>query len=213
MTKNTEFQKNEAPLNQQPNGHQPPLLKSQLARVKVVGSSSAGKAAFSRSLANRLGFHLIDMDAEFEEISWMEPTTHEITNHFTKILNQPHWVLEENYERNTPVDWQRVTTVIWLDYALQDNVFSTMEKAFDRWFLQTTETQVNRQQVGQNKTSIFTHTTKIPNRKSLLLWLLKAHGAKRAQYNSWMNDPRFSHITFIRIESPLDAMKLLDALE
>ena len=92
--------------------------------INVVGNSAMGKSTFSKALAQRLMLPYIELDDLFWKDNWQESSDEEF---FAKIKTQIEqhrdgWVMDGSYSRSTELKWQKVDTVIWLDYSFGLNL-------------------------------------------------------------------------------------------
>lgn len=88
-----------------------------MKRINVVGSSGSGKSTFSKQLAMKLGVTYIEMDRLFWLPDWKELDDEAFFDKVVDVTQQEAWVLDGNYSRTQPYKWQRVDTIIWLDYS------------------------------------------------------------------------------------------------
>src|SRR5215831_17862957 len=90
-------------------------MKSDMARVVVIGTSCAGKTTFARALARLLSFPHIELDALHWLPNWTERSADEFCAFIAQALSQDCWVIDGNYAAD--LTWSRATTVIWLNYS------------------------------------------------------------------------------------------------
>ncbi|HFQ4858623.1 TPA: adenylate kinase, partial [Vibrio vulnificus] len=50
------------------------------------------------------------------------------------------------------------------------------------------------------------------SKDSIILWTLKTYKTNRIRYTELLNDPRYSHIKFVRVTSPKKARVFIDEL-
>ncbi|MDE1229879.1 adenylate kinase, partial [Vibrio aestuarianus] len=50
------------------------------------------------------------------------------------------------------------------------------------------------------------------SKDSIILWTLKTYSKNRSRYTELLNDPKYSHIKFVRITSPKKAKVFLSEL-
>ena len=85
-------------------------------RILVVGCPGSGKSVFSKKLAKAAGIPLIHLD----NIKWRSDRTsiskEEFDQILSKVLEQPEWIIDGNYNRTYEMRIQACDTVIFLDY-------------------------------------------------------------------------------------------------
>jgi adenylate kinase family enzyme len=181
---------------------EPPIAPEALARVNVVGVSGGGKSTFARALAHRIGAPYIEMDALFWKPGWQESGDQEFFAKLGAALDRPRWVLDGNYRRTTSIKWANITAVVWLDYSFPRVAFQAVSRA------------INRALTGKelwpgtgNRESF----RRMLSRESVLLWTLQTYSVRRRQYPALADDERLAHVAFVRLRSPKEARRFLDA--
>ena len=119
-------------------------------------------------------------------------------------LDRPKWILDGDHTRTVPIKWQNVELVIWLDYPFLLTLRQAIFRAWKRSWKQEElwEGTGNRESFRK---SFF-------SKDSIIWWMIKTHQKVRIKYISYMNDPEFSHIRFIRLRSrsPSEAEKFIE---
>jgi len=105
-------------------------MKSDMARVVVIGTSCAGKTAFARSLARVLSFSRIELDALHWLPNWTERSVDEFRTLTAQALSQDCWVIDGNYA--VDLTWSRATTVIWLNYSFPIVLWRALTRGDER---------------------------------------------------------------------------------
>ncbi len=167
-----------------------------LKKINVVGTSGSGKSTFSKRLSKILNGSYIEMDKIFWGPNWYWPSDEEFFSKLQNELRQDSWILDGNYTRTIPIKWEKVDTVIWLDYPFLITLFRAIRRAFLRSLTQEElwEGTGNRESF---KKSFFSND-------SIILWMIKTHNQVRKKYESYIVDSKFSHIKFIRLRSDRD---------
>ena len=88
-----------------------------LKRINIIGASGSGKSTFGKNLAGVLSIDYIEMDALFWGKNWSVPSDEVFFPKVKSALDKDAWVLDGNYNRTTPIKWEKVDTVIWLDFS------------------------------------------------------------------------------------------------
>jgi adenylate kinase family enzyme len=92
-------------------------MKTEMARVVVIGTSCVGKTLFARSLARVLSSPHIELDALYWQPNWVARPPDEFRALTARALAQDCWVTDGNYGAVRNLVWSRATTVIWLNYV------------------------------------------------------------------------------------------------
>ncbi|MEQ1665953.1 MAG: AAA family ATPase, partial [Bdellovibrionales bacterium] len=160
-----------------------------LKKINVVGTSGSGKSTFSKRLSQILNISYVEMDKVFWGPNWYWPTDEDFFGKLQNELRQDSWILDGNYTRTIPIKWEKVDTVIWLDYPFLTTLFRSIRRAFLRSLTQEELWEDTGNRESFNK-SFF-------SKDSIILWMIKTHNQVRKKYESYLVDPKFSHIKFI----------------
>ncbi len=169
-------------------------------KINVVGSSGSGKSTLSKKLAGALNIPYLEMDDLFWKPNWEMPDDKEFFRILESALEQPHWVLDGNYNRTVPVKWQQVDIVVWVDYSFTRTLFQAIRRVVIR--------VVSRKELWQgtgNRESI----KRLFSKDSIVLWTINTYAKNIERYERYMESEAYSHIQFIRIRSPKQAKKLV----
>jgi adenylate kinase family enzyme/N-acetylglutamate synthase-like GNAT family acetyltransferase len=171
-------------------------------RINVIGTSGTGKSTFARKLSERLGCQHIEMDKVFWGPNWHWPPDEVFFGNLRKALSQDKWVLDGNYTRTIPIKWERIEMVVWLDYSFALTLFQAVKRALKRSMTQEElwEGTGNRESFRK---SFF-------SKDSIILWTIKTHRSVRTKYESYMRDPKYSHIKFVRLKNHREADNFLN---
>ena len=175
-----------------------------MKKINVVGTSGSGKSTFSRRLAAKLSYPYLEMDAMFWKPNWEESSDEEFFAKLKGSLSQERWVLDGNYNRTVVIKWADVDYVIWIDYPFSRTVYQAVKRALFRSMTKT--------ELWDKTGNIETFSKSFFSRDSVILWTLKTYNRNRVRYTEMFNDPKYSHIKFVRLESPKMAKKFIDEL-
>ncbi|MFQ2346871.1 MULTISPECIES: (d)CMP kinase [Aeromonas] len=165
-----------------------------MKRINVVGTSGSGKSTFSQVLANKLNYPYLEMDAMFWKPNWQGSTDEELFATLKRKLADEYWVLDGNYNRTVPIKWERVDTVIWIDYSFSRTLYQAIKRAFLR--------SLTKQELWKNSGNVESFRKSFLSKDSVILWACKTYKNNRARYLQIFSDPKYSHIRFIRLQSP-----------
>lgn len=173
-------------------------------KINVVGTSGSGKSTFSRQLSEVLQITYIEMDALFWKANWQESTDPEFFAKLEQALAAKAWVLDGNYSRTTPIKWQRVDMVVWLNYSWSRNLYQSVKRALLR--------SLTQQELWAGTGNRESFRKSFFSKDSIILWMLKNYRHQQKNYAAIMHNPAYSHIQFYRVRSPKEARLLLQQL-
>lgn len=182
-----------------------PSQLERLQRVNVVGTSSSGKSTFARRLATILGCPHVELDRLFWKPGWQQATPEEFQHDLRQSLAGDRWIIDGNYNVSQPIQHERLTSVIWLDYSLATTLSRAFRRAIQRsWTGQEVWPDTgNRESFRRNFVSL----------DSIPLWTLTSFRPNRKKYLTMMQKPELSSIEFIRLRHPRQTETFLQALE
>lgn len=173
-------------------------------RVNVIGTSGSGKTTFGRQLAEILGIPFIEIDAIFWGPNWSPLEDAVLCSRLTEILDGDHWVLDGNYSRTTPVKWERVEVVIWLDFSFPRTLCQAVSRAAQRL--------ISKEELWPGTGNRET-LRMLLSKESILLWTITSYRRRRKNIIKMMAAPEFQHIRFHRLRSPTETVAYLSAVQ
>jgi hypothetical protein len=113
-----------------------------------------------------------------------------------RAIEPESWVMAGNYlAAQQHVSWPVADTIVWLDLSMPTLLRRAAARSWRRW----------RTQEGlwgsDNRENFWEHLMLWNTDKSLFAHMLKTHRARRRATQSFMRDPRWSHLTFIHLRS------------
>ena len=164
-------------------------------RIIVIGSSNAGKTTLATRLSEQLSAPLIELDALHWEPGWVEADDDVFRERIRQAIAAGSWVMAGNYiAEQQHVSWPVADTVIWLDLSLSTILRRCIRRTWRRW--RTAELLY-----GDNREIVWEHLMVWDSNKSLVGHIVKTHRSRRRTNAAFMRDPRWSHISFIRLRS------------
>jgi adenylate kinase family enzyme len=179
-------------------------LGQAMKRINVIGTSGSGKSTFSRMLASELKYPYLEMDALFWKPNWQESSDEEFFANLADRLSDEKWVLDGNYNRTAEIKWSRVDTIVWVDYSFVRTLFQAVKRALVRI--------ATKQELWSKTGNVESFRKSFLSKDSIILWTLKTYSRNRARYTELLNDPKYSHIKFVRITSPKKAKAFISEL-
>jgi adenylate kinase family enzyme len=166
-------------------------------RINVIGTSGSGKTTFSRELAEVLGLPCIEIDQVYWGPDWSFRPDEEFFSSLSKLLEGDHWVLDGNYTRTMEFKWNRVQSVIWINYSFPRTVYQAVTRAGSR--LLSKEELWPGTGNRENLQMLF-------GKDSIVLWTIR----RNIEY---ILNPQFSHIKFHRLRSPQESTRFIKLVE
>ena len=179
-------------------------------RVQVVGPSNSGKSTLAERLARALHADFVELDALNWLPGWVglhRTDPDELRRRFRNATRGDDWIVAGSYSAHSqPVFWSRLETVIWLDLPLRVILVRFFRRSWRRW---------RRQELlwGTNVERFWLHFAVWRSSDSLLYWILFQYHRKRRDILRWTQDPRWSHIRFVRLRSASEVERFARAME
>ncbi|MDN2488335.1 (d)CMP kinase [Kosakonia sacchari] len=173
-------------------------------RINVIGTSGSGKSTLAKRLASQLNVPYIEMDLLYWRPNWQGTPDEELYSRLEKLLEQPGWVLDGNYNRSRDIKWRHVDLVVWVDYGF----WRTLRQVTLRAIARASSQQELWPGTG-NRESL---RRAFLSRESIILWSLKTWRQNRERYARDMADPRYQHLRFVRLTTPQQVDEFLASL-
>jgi len=173
-------------------------------RINVIGTSGSGKTTFGRELARILQIPFIELDAIYWGPDWSEPDDSELLTKLSTALSSDKWVLDGNYSRTTDIKWERVETVIWLDFSFHRTVIQAIKRALSR--------VISQEEIWPdtgNRESL----KMLFSKDSIVLWTIETYSRRKKKILSYISSEQYRSIIFHRIQSPKQAKEFLQSVE
>lgn len=176
---------------------------SQYSRFNVVGSSGSGKSTTGRLIAEVLGLPYVEIDEVFWRPNWTESPDDEFYTALREALSGDAWVVDGNYSRTVPIKWERAQVVVWLDLPYWLILYQVIARTLKRSISGEELWAGNRESLRK---AFF-------DKDSIILWSLTHLSAVRRGYTKAAEDPRFSHIKFVRLKSRRQVSNFIASLK
>ena len=88
-----------------------------MERVLIIGCGGSGKSTLARQLGEKTGLPVVHLDKLFWHPGWVESTKEEIDEKIRRVLEEPRWIMDGNYNRTIDERLKRCDTVIYLDFS------------------------------------------------------------------------------------------------
>lgn len=178
------------------------IERATMRRVVVVGCSNSGKSTLARSLADAMDAPFIELDALFWMPEWQGRDLESFRTIADGATQGDTWVVAGNYRRVADVVWPRADTMVWLDLPLPLLLRRCLVRSWRRWR--------DRELLwGTNRESFWRH---LGSRDSLLWYLARTYRRNRREFAAIPRDPCYAGLRFIRLASPREVDRWLDAV-
>jgi len=179
-------------------------------RSHVVGNSGSGKSTLAERLASLLAVSFVELDALNWEPGWVglnQTDPAEFERRIALATAGDGWVVAGSYMAfSQRIFWPRLDTVIWLDLPRSLLMRRVLARSWRRW-------RSKELLWGTNYERFWPQLALWRKEESLLWWVFTQHERKREQMLSYMTDPRWRHIRFVRLTSVAEVEKFERAVE
>jgi len=167
-------------------------LESCSQRISVVGTTGSGKTTLARQVSQCLQIPHVELDALHWEPNWTAAPNQVFRKRVAEALRGECWVVDGNYSRVRDLVWSRADTVVFLDYSFWVVTGRLLWRTLWRSLRQEELWNGNRESLRK---SLF-------SQDSIVLWMLKTYHRKRREYPILLQQPEYSHLTIVHLQSP-----------
>jgi adenylate kinase family enzyme len=160
----------------------------------VVGSSGSGKTTVAIDLAKRLGVPHIELDSIYHQPGWQPLPEEEFKQSVAAATSGIRWVIDGNYSAVWELVWSRADAVVILAYPRR----LVTKQLFKRTIVRV----VSRQRLWNSNREPWSNLFSWNPEKNIIRWSWTNHDKYHHRYLDAMSDPRWSHITFLRLTHP-----------
>lgn len=176
-----------------------PLPPAPPRRISVVGSSGSGKTTLARALADQLGVPHVELDAIHHQPGWQPLPRDEYRARVTEVVAGDGWVVDGNYSAVRDLVWARADVVAFLDLPRRQVMAQLVPRSIRRSWTGEELWNGNREDWG------FLRSWRMED--NVVVWSWKRHGLQRERFEAARTDPRWSHLTFVRLRSHGEARR------
>ena len=174
-------------------------------RILVIGNTGSGKSTLGEELARRLRLPFVELDALFWLPSWTEPASEDFRTKVRAATEGGRWVIAGNYRgRTQDITWPQAQVAIHLDLGLWTSLHRVTRRSWQR--------SRSKELLWGTNTETFSKHLELWSDDSLLKWAVKSHLTRRRDHLRAPTDPRWSHIDFVRLRSPSEVARWLEAV-
>ena len=174
-----------------------------MMRIVVVGPPGSGKTAVGRALSEKLGLPHTELDSLWWEPNWTEAGADAFKERAVDVVSQDGWVLDGNYFSvgASEVIWPRADTIVWLDHARWVTVPRVVRRTIVRGITRRELWSGNRESL---RLALSPH--------SIIWYAWRAHPKYNQRYEGLEDDPKLSHVAWIRLKTPRDVRRWLSTI-
>ena len=86
-------------------------------RIMIIGCGGSGKSTLARTLGEKTGLPVFHLDQIWwSPGNWQHLEREEFDCRLMKVLEEPRWIIDGNFNRTLKPRLERADTVIYLDY-------------------------------------------------------------------------------------------------
>lgn len=179
-------------------------------RIHVTGNSCSGKSTLARRLADLLNAPCVELDALNWLPGWVglnQSDPAELERRMSEATSGERWVVAGSYMSfSERVFWPRLETVVWLDISMLRLLWRVLERSWHRW-------RTRELLWGTNYERFWDQLKLWRRNESLIYWIVTQHRRKRRDMQARMSNPRWAHITFVRLRSPAAVERFVRRVE
>lgn len=173
------------------------------ARIAIVGTSGSGKTTLAQQVSQALHIPHIELDALFWKPNWEMSNSIEFFDRIEAATEGDRWVVDGNYLRARWILWHRVTTVVWLNYALPLVLWRVTRRTIRRSWQQEELWNGCRE----------TWRKGFLSRDSIIWWAGKTYFRHQREFPEYFAMPQYQHIEVVELRSPAETDEWLASLQ
>ena len=179
-------------------------------RIHVVGNSASGKSTFGMQLAEALDAPFVELDALNWQPGWValhDTDPGELDRRILEATGGERWAVAGSYMSHSQrAFWDRLDCVIWLDLPMPLLLWRVLRRTWKRW-------RSKELLWGTNYERFWPQFLVWKKHESLLAWIVTQHARRRRGMVTYLSDPRWSHIRFVRLTSTREVEAFAAAVE
>ncbi|MBD7917797.1 toxin [Cellulomonas sp. Sa3CUA2] len=168
-------------------------------RVRVVGTSGAGKTTFARRLARTLDAPYVELDEVFWGPGWVKRDPDDARSDLRARTAGGRWVTDGNWESRLDGVLDDADTVVWLDYPRRTVMSRVVRRALRRG--------LTREELWHGNRESLRNLVRRDPHENIVLWAWTNHPVLTQRYAAQADA---SHV--LRLRSPREAERWLRTL-
>ena len=160
----------------------------------------------ARSLSEMLDLPCLELDGVYHQPDWTLLPEDEFRSKVDEFTNRNRWVVDGNYNSAGVLDlvWNKADTVVWVD--------PPRRVVMSRVVRRTIRRAATREELWNGNREPWSNFTRWDPRENIIRWTWTRFASTWSRYEQRMADPRWEHLTFIRLRSRKDAKTFLEEL-
>lgn len=175
-------------------------------RIRIVGTTGAGKTHLARAVAARLNLPHLELDALQHQPGWQPASDQDFAAGLQRFLataeERGGWVVDGNYNDRAGELLAVADTVVWLDYPRWVVMARIVRRSVGRVLLRRQLWNGNRERLA---TLLSTNAD-----ENVVLWAWTQHLPNRRRYDAALRQP--SGASWVRLRTPGEARRWLRAI-
>ena len=168
-------------------------------RIRVIGTSGAGKTHVARELAAQLDLAHLELDALQHLSDWQPSSLEQFKSALESFLAQSDdrggWVIDGNYSDRAAELFEAADTIVWLDYSRLVVMSRLLRRTVARILFR-------RELWNGNRESVRTLFSRDPD-ENVVLWAWTSYASIRGRYLAAMEQDRDKR--WVRLRTPAQA--------
>jgi len=171
-------------------------------RIHIFGTPGSGKTTLARQLSTKLIIPHIEIDTLYWQSNWTHLSKPSLYKQIKKIVDQPNWIADGDYQELITFIWSKADIVIWLDYPISLALSRLLKRG-----IRAAITKQNLWNSGNHETltQLFGPTTFIRRTH-------RSYAHKHNFYTKAIRQATFAKTRFYRFTSPMGVHQWLNQL-
>jgi len=172
-----------------------------MKRIVIIGTSCSGKTTLANNISSILDIPHFELDVLHWGPNWSE--REEFESDVEQAVQDNSWVIDGNYRKVRDLVWNRVDTIIWLNYTFLFVFWRALKRSISRMIL--------RKRIFAGNVESF--KTTFLSSDSILWWVIKTHKMRKEEYCQLSNTSKYSHLNIIQLNNQNETVQFLNYLE
>ena len=172
-------------------------------RINVVGTTGSGKTTLAKNLSKKFSYQRVELDALWWDANWTNPTVEVFRQRVEEAVSSDSWVVDGNYGAVRDIVWERVETIIWLDYPLWLILLQLFKRTVRRLTANEEIWNGNRERF----------VTAFLSKESLFVWAFQSYWRNKRRYSMLLAQNQHTHLQAIHLTSPRQTREFLSSLQ
>jgi adenylate kinase family enzyme len=138
-----------------------------------------------------LGCPHIELDGLYHQADWQPLEVEEFRRRLDQAISVPTWVVDGNYSAVRQHVWEEADTVVFLDLPLS--------VVLPRLVLRTVRRVITQEELWNGNREPMANLYTLDPQRSVIAWSVTHFALVRQRYTEATQDPRWSHLHFIRL--------------